>query len=89
MEVRRADGSVIACEVVGEPGAAPVLLCHGLADSRLSAHLVARPVRELGLCVVAPDRPGCGRSDRRRLRRLVNLGLGCLLLSGLRILIGS
>jgi pimeloyl-ACP methyl ester carboxylesterase len=71
MEVRRADGSVIACEVVGEPGAAPVLLCHGLADSRLSARLFTRPVRELGLCVVAPDRPGCGRSDRRRLRRLV------------------
>jgi pimeloyl-ACP methyl ester carboxylesterase len=71
MEVRRADGSVIACVVVGEPGAAPVLLCHGLADSRLSARLFTRPVRELGLCVVAPDRPGCGRSDRRRLRRLV------------------
>jgi pimeloyl-ACP methyl ester carboxylesterase len=71
MEVRRGDGSVIACEVVGEPGAAPVLLCHGLADSRLSARLFTRPARELGLRVVAPDRPGSGRSDRRRLGRLV------------------
>jgi pimeloyl-ACP methyl ester carboxylesterase len=70
MEVRRGDGSVIACEVVGEPGAAPVLMCHGLADSRLSARLFTRPARELGLRVVAPDRPGCGRSDRRRLGRV-------------------
>jgi pimeloyl-ACP methyl ester carboxylesterase len=70
MEIRRGDGSVIACEVAGEPGAALVLLCHGLADSRLSARLFTRPARELGLCVVAPDRPGSGRSDRRRLGRL-------------------
>ena len=39
MKVRRGDGSVIAVEVAGEQGAAPVLLCHGLADSRLSARL--------------------------------------------------
>jgi hypothetical protein len=33
VELRRADGGVIAVEVVGEPGATPVLFCHGLADS--------------------------------------------------------
>jgi pimeloyl-ACP methyl ester carboxylesterase len=72
MEIRRRDGSVIACEVAGEPGAAPVLLCHGLADSRLSAHLFAKPARELGLCVVAPDRPGIGRTGARRLGQVVD-----------------
>jgi pimeloyl-ACP methyl ester carboxylesterase len=72
MEVRRGDGSVIAVEVVGEPGAAPVLFCHGLADSRLSARTFARPAEELGLRIVAPDRPGTGGTDLRRLPRLAD-----------------
>src|SRR5260370_21256268 len=72
MEVRRGDGSVIAVEVAGEQGATPVLFCHGLADSRLSAHLFTQAARELGLRVVAPDRPGAGGTDPRRLRRLAD-----------------
>ena len=72
MEVRRGDGSVIAFEVVGEPGATPLLFCHGLADSRLSARLFTQAARELRLRVVAPDRPGVGGTDPRRLRRLVD-----------------
>jgi len=63
---------VIAVEVVGEPGAAPVLFCHGLADSRLSARQFAQAAGELGLRIVAPDRPGTGGTDPRRLRRLVD-----------------
>jgi len=72
MEVRRDDGSVIAVEVVGEQGATPVLFCHGLADSRLSAHLFTQPARELGLCILAPDRPGTGRTGPRRLNRVAD-----------------
>src|SRR5260370_13764918 len=72
MEVRRGDGSVIAVEVAGEEGATPVLFCHGLADWRLSAHLFTQAARELGLRVVAPDRPGAGGTDPRRLRRLAD-----------------
>jgi pimeloyl-ACP methyl ester carboxylesterase len=72
MEVRRGDGSVIAVEVVGEPEAAPVLFCHGLADSRLSARMFAPVAGELGLRIVAPDRPGTGGTDPRRLGRLVD-----------------
>ncbi len=67
MEVRRADGSVIAVEVAGEPGAAPVLLCHGLADSRLSAGWFGQAARDLGLLMVAPDRPGTGGTAFRRM----------------------
>jgi pimeloyl-ACP methyl ester carboxylesterase len=63
MEVRRGDGSVIAVEVAGDPAGAPVVLCHGLADSRLSAQLYADAARELGLRLVAPDRPGTGGTD--------------------------
>ncbi len=72
MEVSRGDGSVIAVEVAGRPGATPVLFCHGLADSRLSARLFAQAAGELGLCLVAPDRPGTGRTDPRRLNRLAD-----------------
>jgi pimeloyl-ACP methyl ester carboxylesterase len=72
MELRRGDGSVIALDLVGQPDAAPVLFCHGLADSRLSAHWFGQAAAELGLCVIAPDRPGTGGTDPRRLGRLTD-----------------
>ena len=72
MRVSRGDGSVIAVEVAGEQDATPVLFCHGLADSRLSVHLFTQAARELGVRLVAPDRPGIGWTDPRRLRRLVD-----------------
>jgi len=70
MEVRRGDGSVIAVEVAGDKRGAPVLLCHGLADSRLLAHLFSQAALELGLRIMALDRPGVGGTDPRRLGRL-------------------
>jgi pimeloyl-ACP methyl ester carboxylesterase len=72
MELHRGDGSVIALEIVGEHEATPVLFCHGLADSRLSANWLRKPAAELGLRVIAPDRPGTGGTDQRRLRRLAD-----------------
>jgi pimeloyl-ACP methyl ester carboxylesterase len=72
MELSRSDGSVIAVEVAGEQGAVPVLFCHGLADSRLSARLFTQAAGELGLRVIAPDRPGTGGTDPRRLRRVAD-----------------
>jgi len=64
MEVRARDGRVIALEVVGDRDATPVLLCHGLADSSLAAQWLGPAAKRLGLCVIAPDRPGIGGSDR-------------------------
>jgi pimeloyl-ACP methyl ester carboxylesterase len=72
MRVTRGDGSVIAVEVAGDPDGVPVLLCHGLADSRLSAHGLRPAALELGLRIIAPDRPGTGGTDLRRLRRVVD-----------------
>src|SRR5262249_60561891 len=85
MELRRDDGSVIALEVVGEPDATPVLFCHGLADSRLSVHWFRQAAADLGLRVIAPDRPGIGGSDPRRLIRVADwVEDGTLGLDGLR-----
>jgi len=72
VEIRRRDGSVITCEVVGDARAAPVLFCHGLADSRLSARTFTQVATELGLRIVAPDRPGTGRTAPRHLPRVVD-----------------
>jgi pimeloyl-ACP methyl ester carboxylesterase len=72
MEVSRDDGSVIAVDVAGDRGGRPVLFCHGLADSRVSAQLFAPAARELGLRLVAPDRPGIGGTDPRELRQLAD-----------------
>jgi pimeloyl-ACP methyl ester carboxylesterase len=68
----RPDGGVVAVELVGRTDATPVLRCHGLADSRLSARRLAPVAEELGLRVIAPDRPGTGRTDARRLDRVVD-----------------
>jgi pimeloyl-ACP methyl ester carboxylesterase len=72
MRVSRGDGSVIAVKVAGDQGGRRVLFCHGLADSRLSARLFAPAASELGLRLVAPDRPGIGRTEPRGLRWLAD-----------------
>jgi len=72
MELRARDGRVIAVEVVGDHDASPVLLCHGLADSRLAAQSLHQAARDLGLRVIAPDRPGVGGTDRRWLPQLAD-----------------
>jgi pimeloyl-ACP methyl ester carboxylesterase len=70
VELRRNDGRVIALEVAGARAATPVLVCHGLADSRLAVHWLRPAAEEVGLYIIAPDRPGTGGTDRRRLGQL-------------------
>jgi pimeloyl-ACP methyl ester carboxylesterase len=70
VELRQADGRVIGLEVVGDRDATPVLVCHGLADSRRAALWLRPAAKALGLCLIAPDRPGTGRTDRRQLNHL-------------------
>jgi pimeloyl-ACP methyl ester carboxylesterase len=86
MDLPRGDGRVIAVEDVGEPGGTPVLFCHGLADSRLSAHWFAPAAADLGLRLIAPDRPGTGGTDPHRLSRVVDWAADAtLVLDALRI----
>lgn len=72
MDLRQDDGRVIAVEVAGAADGTPVLLCHGLADSRLAARWFGPAARQLGLRVIAPDRPGSGGTDPRLLRTLAD-----------------
>jgi pimeloyl-ACP methyl ester carboxylesterase len=72
MELRARDGRVVAVEVLGDGDASPVLLCHGLGDSRLSAQSLEHAALEVGLRLIAPDRPGIGGTDRRWLRQLAD-----------------
>ena len=72
MELRTGDGRLITLEIVGDQDATPVFLCHGLADSRLAAQWLTQAARELGLCVIAPDRPGSGGSDRHWLGHIAD-----------------
>jgi hypothetical protein len=78
MEVRRGDGSVIAVEVAGEQGAAPVLLCNGLADSRLSARLFTQAARELGLPGGMQHDAEDADAPRRVLDHHQDIGLGAV-----------
>ena len=68
--MRRADGSAVAVELAGDFDGAPLLFCHGLADSRVCVRPLASVFAESGSLAVAPDRPGIGGSDMRRLERL-------------------
>jgi len=62
---RLQDGRTLSYAEYGVPDGRPVVWCHGLPGSRLDLSIGAGPelVSELGLRVLAPDRPGFGRSD--------------------------
>jgi pimeloyl-ACP methyl ester carboxylesterase len=58
----RVDGRRLAYATYGDPDGRPVLVHHGSPGSRLVGQLLDGAARERGLRLVAPDRPGFGRS---------------------------
>lgn len=66
------DGRRLAYAEYGVLGGAPVVYCHGFPSSRLESRLAHAAAVEAHLRLIAPDRPGFGRSDRRPGRRLVD-----------------
>lgn len=58
-----ADGRTVAYAEYGDADGAPVLFLHGTPGSRVLARLFDEAARERGLWVLAPDRPGYGRSE--------------------------
>lgn len=69
-----ADGRVLAWAEWGDPSGTPVLHFHGTPSSRLEAALPGfdEVAVRLGVRVLAPDRPGIGRSDPKPSRTLLD-----------------
>lgn len=57
-------GRTVGYTIYGDPDGMTVLNCHGGLVSGHDAEPADRDARDLGLCIVSPDRPGVGRTDR-------------------------
>ncbi len=61
--IRLPDGRRLGYAEYGDPDGMPLLFFHGTPGSRLLARFVDAPSRDVGVRVVAPERPGYGLSD--------------------------
>src|SRR5260370_37285137 len=61
--VRLPDSRRLACEEYGEPDGDPVFFLHGTPGSRLGPRPRAIVLYQLGVRLIAFDRPGYGQSD--------------------------
>jgi pimeloyl-ACP methyl ester carboxylesterase len=68
------DGRDLAWIEVGTPDGPPVLFLHGGADSRLAALLLADAAAAAGVRLIAPERPGFGRSSPQPGRTIMGCG---------------
>ena len=57
------DGRRLAFSAYGDPRGEPVLYLHGGLSCRADARFADDECHRLGVCLVAPDRPGVGDSD--------------------------
>jgi pimeloyl-ACP methyl ester carboxylesterase len=63
-ELTLPDGRRVGYTIYGDEGGAPVVNCHGGLVSGHDVGPADDDARTLGLCVISPDRPGIGRTDR-------------------------
>ena len=63
-QIRLGDGRRLAYADIGDPDGTPVIWCHGGLSSRLDALPGGQAALSNGVRLIAPDRPGVGRSDR-------------------------
>lgn len=66
------DGRDLAFQFWGDPNGAPLYFFHGFPGSRLQASLVHQEALAAGVCLVATDRPGMGRSTADVERRILD-----------------
>jgi pimeloyl-ACP methyl ester carboxylesterase len=66
------DGRWLSYVDIGDHDGVPVISCHGGLSSGLDIVPAAGPAAELGIRVIAPDRPGIGGSDRQPGRTLLD-----------------
>lgn len=64
------DGTRLGLAELGDPAGRPVVSCHGGLSCRLDVRSADAAARRAGVRLVAPDRPGVGRSPRRPGRRV-------------------
>jgi pimeloyl-ACP methyl ester carboxylesterase len=62
------DGRTLEVHEYGDPGGHPVVFFHGLIGSHHQASYIADEARRRGLRIIAPNRPGVGRSAFTRRR---------------------
>lgn len=67
-----ADGRRLTVRVLGNPSGAPVLFMHGTPGSRVGPHPRSQLLYNLGVRLIAYDRPGYGGSDRLPLRQVAH-----------------
>jgi len=61
--IHLADGRRLGFDDLGTAAGRPVIYMHGGTTSRMTARLAAADAAELGIRLIAPDRPGIGLSD--------------------------
>jgi len=71
-ELLLGDGRRLAYDEYGPPGGRAVLFFHPMPGARLMGRCMAAPAADMGLRVVAPDRPGIGGSDPKPGRRILD-----------------
>lgn len=70
-QIRLDDGRLLGLAEYGDPAGVPVFFCHGTPSSRIM-HPDASAAAELGVRLIALDRPGCGLSDFQPNRRFLD-----------------
>jgi pimeloyl-ACP methyl ester carboxylesterase len=70
--LRLSSGRRLGYAVYGDPDGVPVLNCHGGLLCRIDVERADAAARDLGICIVSPDRPGVGLSDRSKGRSTVD-----------------
>jgi pimeloyl-ACP methyl ester carboxylesterase len=68
------DGRRLAFAEYGDAAGAPVFFMHGFTASRITRHPDDQLTESLGVRLLTLDRPGCGASDLRPGRTLLDVG---------------
>ncbi len=70
--LRLRDGRWLGYAEYGETAGKPAFYFHGWPGSRLEAQLLDGPAKELGIRIIAIDRPGMGLSDYQPGRKIID-----------------
>jgi pimeloyl-ACP methyl ester carboxylesterase len=81
LEITLSDGRRLTYAEFGDDRGIPVLYCHGFPGSRMEAQLMHQAASQLGIRVIAPDRPGFGGSDPCPERLLTDWAIDILALA--------